>query len=900
MKMNSQTPGLLARARIEELREEIAKYTHSYYEENISLVPDSHFDALMHELRELEQQYPELDTEASPTHVVGGRAQERFQKVRHSYPLQSLDNAFSAEDLRAFDRRVRNELGVASVEYTVEYKIDGLTCALQYRNGVLSRAATRGDGEVGEDVTENARTIRSIPRSVSKQGDFEIRSEVYINKENFARIEHEFANPRNAASGALRQLDPAVTAERRLDAFVFELLGGMADEIDNQIDAFKKLAELGFATTEIRLFADIEGVISYTDEVREIRSGLPYEIDGLVVKINYFPYRTRLGSTSKSPKWAIAYKFPAESKKTKLHDIVIQVGRTGVLTPLAILEPVRIAGSTVSKATLHNEDYISQKDIRIGDWVWIEKAGDVIPAVVSVDLDSRDGTQQPFSMPTQCPVCGSQVVREAGKAATRCVNPLCDAKFERVLRNFVSKDAMNIIGVGQSLIKLLIDKQFLSSIDDLYRLREKYKELVELEGLSDKSVTQMLDAIEESKQRGMAALLSGLGIPLIGKTVSKKLAAHYGSVQNLMNASFSELCAIDEVGEKIAESVIAYFADPDNQKLITSLTSLGVVMEGERLQLGGLTGKTFVITGSFEEAKREEIASWIEAQGGKVASAVSSKTHFLVAGEKAGSKLKKAQELGVAILDLQALKQMLTPNVFDPKQSALMCRTEIAEDYELRIEPAQFDLGADRVFVIASNNAHKVQEIEAMLKPYGIVVQSMNACGIHDDIDEYGETFAENSIIKARYLYEKYGKQAIADDSGLSVVALSGEPGVYSARYAGEPKSDERNNEKLLQEMEAIEERDARFISVISLLFVSAKGIPTIAVFYGDVKGRILREMRGNFGFGYDPLFEVEGLNGKTMAELTMEEKNKISHRSEAVNAVVKTFQFNKESDIIH
>lgn len=895
----NHTPDMLVRARIRELREELSRYRRSYYEENLSLVPDSHFDALMKELQELEQQYPELDQAESPTHTVGGRAQERFQKVRHSYPLQSLDNAFSAGDLRAFDRRVRNELGVTSIQYTVEYKIDGLTCALQYRNGILTRAATRGDGEVGEDVTENAKTISSIPHRVSETSDFEIRSEVYINKENFARIESEFANPRNAASGALRQLDPAITASRRLDAFVFELLGGLADEIDNQVDAFRKLTELGFATTEIRLFEDIEGVIAYTDEVAKERSNLPYEIDGLVVKVNYFPYRVRLGSTSKSPKWAVAYKFPAESRRTKLIDIVVQVGRTGVLTPLAILEPVRIAGSTVSKATLHNEDYIQQKDIRVGDWVWVEKAGDVIPAVVSVDLDSRDGTQTPFLMPRDCPVCSNPVVREAGKAATKCLNPLCDAKFERVLRNFVSKDAMNIMGVGQSLIKLLIEKNFLTSIDDLYRLEKRYAELVQLDGLSDKSVTQMLDAISASKGRGMAPLLAGLGIPLVGKTVSKKLTAQYGSIQNLMDASFEELCAIDEVGEKIAESVTAYFGDPDNQRLMDALDALGVSMIGERVRQGGMSGKTFVITGSFEEAKRDEIASWIEAEGGKVASAVSSKTHYLVAGEKAGSKRKKAEELGIEIIDLPMLKSMLSETIFDSKKTALQCRPEISDHYRLLIEPEHLELGGDRFFVIASNNAHKIEEIEALLKPYGILVKSMRESEIYEDIEEYGETFAENSIIKARYLYENYGKQAIADDSGLSVAALEGEPGVYSARYAGEPKSDERNNEKLLSVMESVEERAARFISVVSLLFVTSSGIPTIAVFYGDVKGEILREGRGTNGFGYDPLFRVEEMNGRTMAELTMEEKNRISHRARAVGAVVKSFQFDKKSGII-
>lgn len=645
--------------RIEELRKLIEQYNKAYYEEDRSLVSDAEFDALLLELKKLEGTAPSRFDVSSPTQKVGGGVSSRFKKVEHSLPLMSLDNAFTPEDLYAFDQRIRNELG-RKTRYTVEFKIDGLTCVLKYRSGRLVGAATRGDGRIGEDVFENAKMIRTVPLTVPTDRDFEVRGEVYMSKESFRAVQDTFANPRNAASGSLRQLNSEITRERKLDIFVFDLLGGFS-EFDNQVDAFSHLRSLGFATTELKIFDSMDEVVEYTEEVSKIRGDLPYEIDGLVIKVISFADRALLGATSKVPKWAIAYKFRAERQVTKLIDIEVQVGRTGVLTPLAILEPVRIAGSAVSRATLHNEDYIRAKDIQIGDDVVVEKAGDVIPAVVEVLFDRRKDTRV-FSMPMYCPICKTKAVREEGQAAYKCPNLSCDARTERQLINFVSKDAMNIVGLGESTIRQFYAEGLLFSIHDIYTLKDKQEKLLELDGFSHKSVSQLLLSIEESKSRGLARVLTGLGIPLVGKTTARKLAQVFGSMEALIGASAEELNQIEDVGEKIAVSVISFFSREDIRQTVERLKTAGVAMEdtsaGEERDLP-LKGKTFVITGSFEGYDRSELTEMVLKSGGKASSSVSKKTDYVVVGEKAGSKLAKAQELGVPTVELEEFLRLV-------------------------------------------------------------------------------------------------------------------------------------------------------------------------------------------------------------------------------------------------
>lgn len=635
--------------RIEELKQLIERYNKAYYEEDESLVSDAEFDALMSELRRLEEENPSQLDFFSPTRTVGGRASARFRKVTHTVPLQSLDNAFRAEDLIAFDARVRNELGDAP-QYTVEYKIDGLTCALRYQDGRLVGAATRGDGTIGEDVLENAKTVRTVPLIVPTTESFEVRGEVYMSKASFALIRDNFANPRNAASGSFRQLNPEITRSRKLDLFVFDLLGGF-EHLETQFETFLHLRSLGFATADIKLFEHISDVIAYTETVANLRDSLPFEIDGLVVKVNRFRDRAVLGSTSKAPKWAIAYKFRAERQKTVVKDIEVQVGRTGVLTPLAILEPVRIAGSTVSRATLHNMDYIEAKDIQIGDAVLVEKAGDVIPAVVEVVAEERKNSLR-FVMPSHCPICGSGIIREEGQAAHRCPNPNCDARTERQLINFVSKDAMNIVGLGESTVKLFYAKGLLTSVSDIYALSEHSDAILNLEGFSHKSLSQLLESVENSKKAGAANLLTGFGIPLVGKTTARKLASIYKNIEHLMTAGVEELSAIPDVGEKIARSVVSFFSRPETVRMIHILKERGVVLTDETEVNEALGGKTFVITGSFDGYDRNRISETVLRNGGKVSGSVSKKTDYLIAGEKAGSKLEKAIAMGVKVIDL--------------------------------------------------------------------------------------------------------------------------------------------------------------------------------------------------------------------------------------------------------
>lgn len=655
--------------RIKELRNLIDQYNQAYYLKDNPNVSDFEYDALMNELKMLELENPEYDDPNSPSRRVGGAVLDIFQKVIHSSPLLSLDNAYNADDLKAFDSRIRKEIG-SDVSYTVEYKIDGLTVALLYDNGRLVRGATRGDGYTGEDVTENVKTIKSLPLTINHKEPLEVRGEVFLSKDSFVRLNEKqnllgkapFANPRNAAAGSLRQLDSKIAAARSLDIYVFDILSGL-DTLDatNQEDAFKQLGTWGFNTANLSRFDAIDDVIEYTQQMIDIRHGLPYEIDGLVVKVNSFDARAKLGSTAKSPRWAIAYKFPAELASTVIRDIQVQVGRTGVITPLAIFEPVLVAGSTIGKATLHNQDYIDEKDIRIGDTVYVQKAGDVIPAVVSVDQTKRPLEAVRFVLPSHCPICDSETLRRPGEAALRCINENCPAKLKRLLIHFVSRTAMNIDGFGDALVEQFIDKGLIETLADIYKLSEHKEALKTFDGFGEKSVTKLLSAIEASKNNDYYRLIAGLGIPLIGEKAAKTLAKHYSNIELLMEASLDDLISIDEIGDKMAMSIMQYFGQPDAIALIERLKEYGVNMtSSQKIDKNGvLYGKTIVVTGTLLKYTRDGIKDVIEKNGGKAAGSVSAKTDYVVVGENAGSKADKAVQLGVKILSEDEFEQLL-------------------------------------------------------------------------------------------------------------------------------------------------------------------------------------------------------------------------------------------------
>ena len=659
-----------AKLRVEQLRAEIEKHSQAYYDQDMPTITDSEYDALIKELVALETEYPELKSEDSPTQKVGGSTKNEFAKVRHTVPLLSLDNAYNAEDLKAFDTRLKKELDT-SFTYVVEFKIDGLSLALTYENGLLTRGATRGNGEVGEDVTENVRTISTIPKKLAEsyEGNLEVRGEVFIDKASFKMMNEQqtlqgkmnFANPRNAAAGSLRQLDSSIAAQRPLDIFVFEILRGDQTEFIKQDDAFERLRSLGFKTVDPKVFEDILQVIDYCMSMAEERHKLPFEIDGLVVKINEYQYRSQLGSTAKSPRWAIAYKFPAELSETKLLDIQVQVGRTGVLTPLAVFEPVLVAGSTIAKATLHNQDFIDEKDIRIGDHILVQKAGDVIPAVVRVLKEKRIENLAAFKLPGNCPVCDTPVVKNPGEVALRCPNDSCPAKLRRKIIHFVSRAGMNIDGVGEGIIDQLIESDYLKDVASLYDLRLYREEIVKLDRMGEKSVDNMLEAIENSKSNDVYRLISGLGIPLIGEKAAKVLAMHFGDLEKIINAQIEEITQIEEFGDKMALSLINFFKDVENKALIVHLKSVGLNFTSQLVKTSGgpLMGKTVVVTGTLEQYTREEIKAEIERLGGKAAGSVSKKTDYVVAGAAAGSKAEKARELGISILTEDEFRQLV-------------------------------------------------------------------------------------------------------------------------------------------------------------------------------------------------------------------------------------------------
>ena len=655
------------------LRSELHKHSTLYYVLDEPEISDAEYDGMLRQLRDIENSYPSLIVPDSPTQRVGGQVAEGFGKVEHLKPLLSLGNAFSASELRDFDSRVKNALRELhmddDVEYVLEPKIDGLAINLIYEAGMLTRGATRGDGYYGENVTRNIRTIRSIPLRL--QGDvpklLDVRGEVFMPRKEFTRLNLEkeaknepvFANPRNAAAGSLRQLDPTVTEKRALDTFVYAVGSRESFPVKTHAEMLEKFKTFGLKVTPYyQVYDSIEDIIASIEEWSRRRPELPYDIDGLVIKVNSFEAQERLGSTAKDPRWAIAYKFPAEEAVTVLEDIFVKVGRTGVLTPTAMLRPVRVAGTTVSRATLHNEDFIAEKDIRIGDTVVIHKAGEIIPEVIRVIEEKRSGMEVPFLMPAVCPECGGQVVRPAGEAAHRCENPSCPALLKEKLIHFASRDAMNIDGLGPQLVTTLMDAGLVNSAADFYRLQRD--DLLKIERFGQKSAENLVAAIENSKQAGLARLVFALGIRHVGVKAAGILAFHYGSMDKLKEADMESLTTLSEIGPKIAESIAAYFGAEETLELIATLKKFGVKMTEEVKTVGqALLGKTFVLTGTLSAMSRSEAAAKIEALGGNVSGSVSKKTTYVVAGSEPGSKIVKANSLGVEVLSEEKFLQLI-------------------------------------------------------------------------------------------------------------------------------------------------------------------------------------------------------------------------------------------------
>ncbi|MGM0444765.1 MAG: NAD-dependent DNA ligase LigA [Bacillota bacterium] len=649
--------------KVKNLREEIRKHEYKYYVLDNPEISDYEYDQLLKKLKELENEYPELITEDSPTQRVGGEPREDFTKVEHSSQVLSLDNAFDSKDLKSFDDRIKRKLGQTDYQYIVEHKIDGLSAILRYENGRLTIGATRGNGRVGEDVTHNLKTIKSIPLKLRKEDiDIELRGEVFIKKEDFlmlnknreANEKNLFANPRNAAAGSIRQLDPQVAADRPLSFIAYDLVEFKNDDIqiDNHKEALEFLKELGFNINWYKKCDNIDQVVDICEEWIEKREEIDFEIDGMVVKIDQIALRKKLGSTSKNPRWAIAYKFPAQQKTTKVKDIDVTVGRTGALTPNAVLEPVFIDGSTVSRATLHNEDEVKRKDVRINDTVLIQKAGDVIPEVVKVIKEKRTGDEKEFEMPDKCPVCGEKVYREEGEAVTRCTNISCPAQRRESILHFVSRDAMDIEGVGPSLVDQLLENELIEDFADLYYIDKK--DLVNLERMAEKSSQNVIDAIKSSKNRELNRLIYALGIRHIGSNSSRILIKYFDSIDKLKKANKEELVEIDEIGPVMAESIVNFFKNDHNLSVLEKLKNAGVQMEKERKNEQvdqHLEGQSFVFTGALDSYTRKEASEIVRKYGGSVKSSVSSKTSYLVVGDNPGSKYDQAQELGVNILD---------------------------------------------------------------------------------------------------------------------------------------------------------------------------------------------------------------------------------------------------------
>lgn len=652
------------------LREQLIYHSHKYYVEDAPEIGDHEYDRMFYRLVELETKYPEFDDPASPTKRVGGAALEKFEKIEHSVKMGSLRDVFSLEELRDFLDKTEAALAhyAETARYSVECKIDGLSVSLKYRDGVFFEGATRGDGLVGENVTENLKTVRSIPLMLKDAPPYlEVRGEVFMPKKSFARLNERceeegkkgFANPRNAAAGSLRQLDSKITAKRNLDIFIFNVQRSEGLEFESHTESLDKLCDLGFSVIPKRaLLCSYEDICSFIDAVGEERSSLPYDIDGIVIKVDSLYQRELLGETASVPKWAVAYKFPPEVKRTKLIDIVVNVGRTGVLTPNAVLEPVRLAGTVVSRATLHNSDFISSRDIRIGDYVFVQKAGDIIPEVLKADSSSRCGTEIPYEMPSLCPSCGETVHHIDGEAALRCTNSACPAQLKRNIEHFASRGAMNIDGLGEAVVKLLIEAGLVKSAADLYELKAEQVEV--LWRMGNKAAANLISAIERSKQAGLERLIYALGIRQVGQKAAMCLAEHYKSLDALSKASVEELSGIYDIGEVTARYIVDYFGHADNADMLSRLSSLGLKTTFEAETKGSsLEGFSFVLTGTLPGMSRDEASELIRSHGGKVSSSVSKKTSYVLAGDDAGSKLQKAEALGVPVIDLDALKKMI-------------------------------------------------------------------------------------------------------------------------------------------------------------------------------------------------------------------------------------------------
>lgn len=656
-----------ARKRIEELRQQIIYHEKKYYVDNDPQISDYEFDQLMAELKRLEEAFPEFITPDSPTQRIGEQPVEGFPTIEHRWPMLSIENCYDVDGLREFDERIKKLLPDEKIEYVAELKIDGVSMSIRYNGGKYQQAVTRGDGFRGDDVTAQVKTIRSLPLTISLTEDVEVRGEVYLPYKSFKKINEErekngelpFANPRNATAGSIRLLDPREVARRRLDIFLYYIFIN-GQEMPSQWENLQQLKKLGFKINpHSRLCQNIEEVISYHREWTEKRDSLDYDVDGVVVKVNSTRQRQILGATAKSPRWAIAFKFPARQATTRIKDIIIQVGRTGALTPVAILEPVQISGTTISRCTLHNEEELKRKDIRIGDYVLLERSGDVIPHIVSVMKERRNGQEKPFVWPKKCPICHSTLYKEEDEAISRCLNPSCPARIRESIIHFASRRAMNIEGLGEALVDQLLASGLVKKIPDLYRLR--YEDLIQLERMGPKSARNLLDNIEESKSRELWRLIFALGIRHVGEKMAQTLARRYKDLDRLAAASEDDLMQIEGIGPEVAKGIVFFFAQPENRKLLKELKETGLKFKETEKESGPrpLEGLTFVLTGTLSSMTRDEARKRIEQLGGNVSSSVSSKTDYLVVGEEPGSKLAKARELGVKIINEKEFLSLL-------------------------------------------------------------------------------------------------------------------------------------------------------------------------------------------------------------------------------------------------
>ncbi len=659
-----------AKQRIKELRKKTEYYAGKYYDDDKPEISDFEYDMLMVELRNLEKEFPEFKSKESLTQKVGGHVKEGFEKVTHEVPLQSLQDVFSIEEVEEYVNKINEkaeENEIQNKTYVVETKIDGLSAALEYKNGKFVRGATRGNGLVGEDVTENLKTVKTIPMEINENIDITVRGEVFISKKDFEKMNQEreeneeelFANARNAAAGSLRQLDSKITKKRPLDIYIFNVQKIEGKKFNSHFEELEYLAKLGFNVNPVRIAChSMEEIEKAIKKIGDDRENLTFGIDGAVVKVDDLNFREILGTTAKTPRWAVAYKYPPETKETIVKDIICQVGRTGVITPMAILEPVVVAGSKISKTTLHNEDFIKEKGLKIGDTVVIQKAGDVIPEIVKVVVEKRTGKEKDFEMQKVCPVCGAEAVREEGEAAVRCTGIECPAKLFRNLVHFVSREAMNIDGLGESIIKQLLDKNLISNMADIYTLQ--FEEIASLKKNGQKFASNLVNSINASKQNDLSRLITAFGIRHVGTKAAKILAKKYKNIDNLINATSEELALIDDIGPIVANSIREFFLQDQTIDLINKLKEAGVNMEHEEEMIDNrFDGKIFVLTGSLENYTRKEAGDLIEKFGGKVSGSVSKKTDYLLAGEDAGSKLIKAQGLGITILTENEFSDMI-------------------------------------------------------------------------------------------------------------------------------------------------------------------------------------------------------------------------------------------------